>query len=275
MSRRPAWWLNVLKVLWPISYWSARMTQWPIIGKGVAFIASPFFKDNGFHLTYIPINQPIKGVENAVLPRMIIEELIKRSSHRVTINRCSCRDSAGCKTYPIQDSCLLMGDGTTHIDPRISKHISIDEALKHLDNMLSLGLIPMAGRVRMDDLFYGVPNEQKLLTVCFCCRCCCTVLKSLQYYPQDIQSKVVRLNGLSLSVDPEKCKKCGTCVEDCFMKALTLSDKGGIVRNEQLCKGCGRCATVCPEKAVSMCISDMEAAIADVQNRIRQRINYE
>jgi UDP-glucose 4-epimerase len=77
-----------------------------------------------------------------------------------------------------------------------------------------------------------------------------------------------------LSVDPEKCKKCGTCVEDCFMKALALADNG-IVRNEELCKGCGRCATVCPEKAVSMSISDMEAAIADVQNRIRQRINYE
>ena len=87
---------------------------------------------------------------------MVLEELIRRSSHRVIIKRCTCRDHHKCKNHPIEDACILLGDGAAEIDPGVARHVSIDEAIAHMKSQVNDGLIPFAGRVRMDDFFWGV-----------------------------------------------------------------------------------------------------------------------
>jgi len=183
MSRRPSWWLTVLAKIWPVTWLSARATQIPVVGKFVAMMTLPLFTRRILNVSYIPINRSVEGVDNTWLPQELAERLIRESSHRVIINRCTCRDDRQCMEHPIEYGCTLLGDGTKEIDPRIARHVSVDEAIEHLRRTLDDGLMPMIGRVKIDNYIWGVKDRGKLLTMCPCCRCCCTILNSGKYFP--------------------------------------------------------------------------------------------
>ncbi len=274
MKKRPSWWLDFLKLIWPLTTMSAKMTRWPVIGPLFYRIVRPLFTGKNFNVTHIPVNMEIRGPGSTFLPARVLEELIRRSSHRITINRCTCRESEGCTQYPIENACLHLGEGTRHIDPHIATPRSVEDALAHMRTMVGLGLIPMIGRVRMDDFFYGTPNTGRSLTICFCCPCCCTIFKSARYFPGEVRDSLVRLRGLHIEIDLNKCVGCGTCVEKCFTGALSVAD-GVSIRNDALCRGCGICATVCPEGAVTVKLDDWDAAVDELMGRIRSRIDIE
>ena len=63
--------------------------------------------------------------------------------------------------------------------------------------------------------------------------------------PESISTKVQKMYSA------DKCMHCGTCVEACPEKAITLTS-AGIVTDTKLCKLCGTCADVCPTKATEM-----------------------
>ncbi|HOT44522.1 MAG TPA: 4Fe-4S binding protein [Spirochaetota bacterium] len=272
MNKRPTWWFSFLRITWPITTLSARMTRWPVIGRIVASLARPLVTGKNFHVTHIPVNLNVKGAGSTHIPERVLEELIRRSAHRITINRCHCRDSEHCKHYPIEDACLHLGEGTSHLDPHIATPRSVEGAIAHMRKMIGLGLIPMIGRVRLDDFFYGTPNTGRSLTICFCCPCCCTIFKSTRYFPDDVKDSLVRLKGLRASINNEGCTRCGICVDECFTRALSLGDNG-VVWDESLCKGCGHCATVCPEKVIAITVDNVEEAIQDIMGRINERVN--
>jgi heterodisulfide reductase subunit A len=56
-------------------------------------------------------------------------------------------------------------------------------------------------------------------------------------------------------VDESICKACGTCMEVCAFKAVSMREVSpGIMKasvNPVMCKGCGGCAAVCPAGAIS------------------------
>lgn len=274
MSKRPGWWLAALAYIWPITWQSARATRIPVIGKLIAAMMLPLFSKNNLNITYIPINRNIASPGSIPLPARIVEELIRRSAHRVIINRCTCRDARGCREHPVEYGCTLLGEGAKEIDPRIARHVSVDEAIAHFHDTLNDGLIPMTGRVKIDNFIWGVRDRGRLLTVCHCCRCCCTILNSGKYLPDEAASSLVRLHGLTISVDTKKCKGCGTCVAECFMGALTIRN-GISVRDEAKCKGCGRCGSVCPNSAIDAHVNNIDAAVHEVMGRISRRIIYE
>ena len=274
MSWRPNWWLGVLRIYWPLNNLAARATNIPVIGGIITRITSPLFSDKNFNITYIPINANIEPAASEVLNRGIIEQLIRRSAHRVIIKKCSCRDSKGCKNYPVEDSCMLLGYDTGFISPGIAEHISIEEAVSHMNSRIGMGLVPMTGRVRMDDFYYGVPNRGRMLTICFCCPCCCTILNSARYFPEKFRPGIVKLRGTEVVIDGNKCKKCGTCMDSCFMKAISYIN-GTIVHDDEKCIGCGRYTVVCPEKASVMAIDDVNKAVDEILGRIKHRINVE
>jgi ferredoxin len=272
MSRRPAWWLNFLKIAWPLNSLAARATRLPVLGRLFALFAMPFYTGKNFNVSYIPINRDIEGAGSTTIPLAVLDELIRRSAHRVIINRCTCRDSDNCKKYPIEDACLLMGEGTRHIDSRISRSVTMDEAITHAHSRVEMGLVPMIGRVRVDDFYWGVPNNGQLLTICFCCHCCCTIFKNARFFPGKVADSLVPLRGLIIRTDDALCDRCGICVEGCFVKALSL-EGGSIARDKSLCKGCGNCASICPKGAVSMSVDDVDAAVAEVLDRVERLIN--
>ncbi|MRR30383.1 4Fe-4S dicluster domain-containing protein [bacterium] len=272
MSWRPSWWLNALKLYWPLNHIAARATSLPLIGPVITKVVEPLFNNKNFNISYIPINAKIDAPVSTILTQEIIADLIRSSSHRVVIKRCSCRDSRNCQTYPAEDSCLLLGESTKKISPEIANHISVDQALEHMHAKINLGLIPLTGRVRMDDLFYGVPNQGRMLTICFCCPCCCTVLRSAKYFPQQFRASILPLKGLQVKVDGDKCIQCNTCMQACFMDAITLVDEK-IIHDATKCIGCGRCSMVCPQNATMIEISDSRAAVDELLGRISQRVN--
>ena len=63
--------------------------------------------------------------------------------------------------------------------------------------------------------------------------------------PESISHRVEKMFA------PSKCIRCGSCVEVCPEKAITLT-VDGIVTDPALCKVHGRCAEVCPTMAIEM-----------------------
>jgi ferredoxin len=273
MSGRPSWWLTVLAKIWPLTWKSARATKWPVVGPLLAKIALPLFSGKNLNVSYIPINREISSPGSSPLAITIVEDLIRVSSHRTIIHRCTCRDAKKCANHPVEYGCIHLGDGTKEEDTTVACHVSVDEAIEHARKAVKDGLIPMIGRVRIDNLIWGVRDRGKLLTLCFCCRCCCTNLASGKYLPQKAADSFVRLKGTSLTVSKKKCNGCGICVGECFMGAISIMD-GIAIHDESKCKACGRCATVCPENAVRISISNRKAAVEELLGRIDGIIDY-
>lgn len=272
MSWRPSWWFKALKLYWPLNQLTARATHLPGVGSALIPLLRPLFNKKSFNITYLPVQATIAPAGSTVLAQSVIARLIEASAHRVIIRRCSCRDTKNCQSYPIEDACLLLGADTRLIHPNLARHVSVKEALAHLESRLALGLIPMTGRVRLDDLYYGVPNRGHMLTICFCCPCCCAVLNSARYLPEEFRGTLVKLQGVRLEVDAARCQGCGACAAACFTQAITLQN-GRPVHAEDKCLGCGRCVTVCPASATRLSLADSQAAIAELLSRIQERVN--
>jgi 2-oxoglutarate ferredoxin oxidoreductase subunit delta len=62
---------------------------------------------------------------------------------------------------------------------------------------------------------------------------------------------------MSIVLDPELCKGCLLCIEECPKKALTSgnerSAKGYLMPalDETMCISCGMCELLCPDQAIT------------------------
>ncbi len=48
------------------------------------------------------------------------------------------------------------------------------------------------------------------------------------------------------------CLGFGTCVKNCPFDAMTMSDEGLPIIDDQKCTGCGKCETVCPKRVIEL-----------------------
>ena len=64
-----------------------------------------------------------------------------------------------------------------------------------------------------------------------------------------VQQEIVERQPVISAIDPQVCRGCGRCVEECPFQAIAMIDDGDGFKhaeiNEFLCKGCGMCAVVC------------------------------
>jgi len=85
--------------------------------------------------------------------------------------------------------------------------------------------------------------------------------------PEGISGKVEKMFA------PAKCIRCGSCVEACPEKAITLTPDG-IITDTELCKVCGKCAEVCPTKAIEM--SGKQMSVSELMEIIeKERIFFD
>ena len=189
-------------------------------------------------LRTIPVNQ-------SITPQMEIstyedaENLINQQK-RIAVAPCICRREKkmvgeGCQAP--EEVCMVFGLAADYyVRNGIGRMIQKSEAFEILHDANRNGLVVQPS------------NAQKAANICFCCGCCCGVLRTLKKYPNPVELVSSPFYARS---NPELCDGCAICTERCPMDAIKIvDDKSGISR--QRCIGCGLCVTTCPTEALSL-----------------------
>jgi uncharacterized protein (DUF362 family)/NAD-dependent dihydropyrimidine dehydrogenase PreA subunit len=66
-----------------------------------------------------------------------------------------------------------------------------------------------------------------------------------------LQTTILSRSSLRPQADPALCTACGTCIDQCPVSALTMSDHLPLL-DEDTCIRCFCCQEICPEKAITL-----------------------
>ncbi|MFP4169977.1 MAG: DUF362 domain-containing protein [Methanomassiliicoccales archaeon] len=247
--------LPLIRRLFPHRFGLAMLTRFPLLGR---WIDRALFHED--HLLILPRDGTVRTIEtdiraeqeDLVLPSSVVEELVRRSEHRFLMDFCICRTSNLCQDYPRGLGCLFLGEAATRIDHRLGRRVSVEEALDHLRRCREEGLVHLVGRNKLDSVWLGARPRERLMTVCSCCPCCC-LWRMIPHLREDLGRRVRGMPGLEVRLDGSICTGCGTCLDSCFLGAISLVE-GRASIDRGLCRGCGRCADVCPQGAIGMAL---------------------
>lgn len=222
-----------------------------------------------YEVTFIPINEQLQESESVVVPKQIIEDVIRKTSHRAILPTCLCRIGCRCEHHDMGIGCIFLGEATKQMHPSLGKPATVDEALKHLDKAIANGLIPQIGKVDPDAAWSGVKMKDwdRFLTLCFCCTCCCIAMRKHQKWNAEFRDKMVKIEGIDIHID-DNCNGCGICAGKCFAKAISIDNKKAII-DDDCCKLCGICVDHCPKNAISINIVDEDKMTEVMYGRIR------
>jgi ferredoxin len=249
---------NLLLHLWPIYKLGIWLGRQPGIGN----MLSPVFSSKIHQVTMIPVNEPITQGEHTVLPYALLEALVERSSERFIMTECVCRRQENCQLHPTDFGCIFIGDGAARIDPALGKLCTVEDAKEHIQRGMQAGLYPLIAHTVLDAFTLGIPYK-RMLTVCFCCECCCLVQRGLRQGPAALLKAIQPLPGLKVTINND-CSACGNCIEACPVEAISLNSHKAQI--DDACKGCGICLNECPSGAIQMEMdgkTDLWAAFAE------------
>ncbi len=203
----------------------------------------------GDYLTFLPSEDALKKNEKIALPGVVVDHFIEKSSYRFLMDACICRDASSCEKYPVDLGCLFMGEAARNINPSLGRSISVAEAKELQRRSEKAGLINLVGKNRLDKIWLGVDPVERLLTVCHCCECCC-LWKMTTVLSDPIADMLHKMDGVEVKISGA-CRGCGTCLEHCFLGAISLENEKASI-NEEMCRGCGRCVLICPREAIEL-----------------------
>ena len=213
----------------------------------------------------ISINKKIEAEPSEFLPTDIIKEVIKRSDDIFIMDSCLCRSSNNCQDYPQDLGCIFLGPTTKKIPRHVGHEATVEEALKQVDKADAAGLSHIIGRNKIDTVWMNVRPGKGLLTICHCCPCCC-LWKVYPNLDDDISDKLEKLDGVSVRLHKDRCKKCLKCLKGvCMFQAISLKDDE-ITIDHDICRGCGLCVNTCKFDAIT--IDYTEKTIDNVVSRM-------
>jgi ferredoxin len=145
-----------------------------------------------------------------------------------------------CKDKVPVAACIFIDKAAKQfIDIGLGKQVTKEQATKYLDEAVELGLIPATNN------YIGDPHS----IICLCCGCCCSNVRGRTRW--DNPTAMLPSNFLAEASDD--CILCGTCIDRCFLDALSLDDDAGkAVADPEKCIGCGVCTITCPEDALKL-----------------------
>ncbi|MCP4750824.1 MAG: hypothetical protein GY866_08020 [Proteobacteria bacterium] len=216
----------------------------------------------------LPVDQAVGEVVNEILPPQILDDMIDKCSFHLVMDECICRIGYKCENFSSDIGCLFMGETAKKLPPGLGHRVSKEEAHGHLEKAVAAGLVPMIGKVNVDNLGFLTPDTRELLSVCFCCHCCC-MMGYYKHSPEHLKKLFKPVAGLKVEVT-DKCRGCGSCVETCVFDAISI--QGGVAAHADHCVGCGRCQRTCPNEAVQISMNNPNY-IEDVKQRIESFVN--
>ncbi len=130
------------------------------------------------------------------------------------------------------------------IGPAAKSGVATGEA-QPLTREETFALLDQAER---DGMVLQPSNARDPIFICFCCGCCCGMLKAAKQFPRPAEYLQTNYHAV---VDASLCAECGTCHGRCPMEALHAGD-GATVVDLDRCIGCGACVPTCPSDAVTL-----------------------
>src|SRR5450759_2755413 len=231
----------------------------------------PWLREDKTDMRWLPINEDIEMPESAPLPVALLDRFIEEASHRIITDYCGCRKGFKCKHYPVEIGCLLMGDSAPEAKNFPFREVGVEEAKAHARKAVEAGLVPIVGKARVDNFIFRIKDRGRLLTVCFCCECCC-VTRFSAYAPVGyVEPTLRKLDGIEIEVT-DACKGCKKCVDRCYTQAITVTDGKAVISD--YCRACGRCALTCPNGVIEVRITDPDF-LEKSYERIREYVSYE
>ncbi len=230
----------------------------------------PWMNPDKNSMSYLPVNKSLGEVSNQALPVQALHDFIDKATIHVIMDNCGCRLARDCQHYTHDVGCLFMGKSALQIPHGVSRRVTREQAHAHVERGIDAGLIPMTGKVRVDNFIFLTPDRSELLSVCFCCPCCC-MMTAFKHIPGDYLNGIMQpVEGVRVEVT-DACVGCGTCLDACGFRAISIVN-GRAVHDEH-CRGCGRCATYCPNQAVSVTI-DNPQVVDDIKKRIESYVEF-
>lgn len=221
--------------------------------KKAIMIAPPMEKNTG--TLVMPLNVDITDMsEKTVVPMDMLKESLRHVDYISGMDTCLCRESADCKDFPHDLGCLFLGDAAkTAVKHGLGRRITYEEACERIDRAADLGLMAQAVWIEVEQLLWGIKNDEmdRFLEVCFCCPCCCIVGK-LSSNLKDEDRIRFHPSGWTAVADRTKCVGCQQCVNHCPLEAIKMGEDGKIVINHEKCVGCGLCKTKCNVGAIKI-----------------------
>jgi UDP-glucose 4-epimerase len=220
----------------------------------------------------IPINQSLGTYENQPIPIAVLEHFVSKASHVYLFPVCPCRAIAKCENHDVEQfGCMALGKGVLRM--RTSGRIATkEEAMERSRQAVADGLLPSLGRVKSDTIIYrALPEQGDLMHICFCCPCCC-VEGSGKDSPRYLRQWHEKMEGVTVTVDPELCDGCELCLDVCIYGGMEVIEGQAVIdrEGEDRCRCCGRCERACPTGAISIRIEQDGVArmIARIESHV-------
>ena len=207
-------------------------------------------------LRVIPVESAVSTV-SSVATYNKVRDLV-REQETIAVQECICsKEQAllGNKCYKPLETCIGFGDfAQYYLDNNMARAISVDEALKLLDQAEEFGLVLQP------------TNTQEIAAICCCCTCCCPGLRFAKMSKRP--SKLIH-SYYQATIDPTLCVACGECHDRCPMDAIGEGENASEIIDGR-CIGCGLCVSTCQEVAISLIAKpDMEAPPKDFEETLK------
>lgn len=206
----------------------------------------------------MPLNVDVtEESEKVVVPMDIIKESLKHVSFIGGMDECLCREANDCSDYPHDLGCLFLGEaGKVIVKHNLGRELTYEEACARVDKAAENGLMGQAVWVEVEQLLWGIRNDQmdKFLEICFCCPCCCIAMR-LARNATNKERHRFHPAGWTAVPDRTKCIGCEKCVtgqNGCPVEAISFGEDGKVVINQEMCVGCGICKSRCPVEAIQI-----------------------
>jgi len=195
--------------------------------------------------------------EKVIVPMDMVKQSLKNVTFIGGMDTCLCRESNDCTDYPRDLGCLFLGEAGRIIEKHgLGRQLTYEEACARIDKAAEVGLMAQAVWVEVEQLLWGIRNDQmdKFLEICFCCPCCCIAVRLAR---NATSAERHRFHPAGWTAVPDKtactgCKKCVTGQNGCPVEAISFDEQGKVVIDQELCVGCGICKSRCNPGAIKI-----------------------